>query len=69
MTIHQDESGRLEKATRRQIAEKVLGRLDSPVRYDDKRFRLGAVLQMQARNLAVYLRGEREAYEPFVSSW
>jgi CRISPR-associated protein Cas1 len=67
--IQQADDGRLARDTRRLLAERVLERLDGPVRYEGKRHRLGAVLQMQARHLATFLRGEREAYEPFVGSW
>lgn len=69
VALRQGEDGRLDSDTRRLLAEKVLARLDSPVWYEGKRFRLGAVLQMQARHLATFLRGERETYEPFVGSW
>ena len=34
-----------------------------------KRQPLRAIIQSQARHLAVFLRGERSAYEPFVASW
>lgn len=69
VTIQRTEKGRLDRDTRRTLAEKVLARLDGPVRHEGKRRRLGAVLQMQARHLATFLRGEREVYEPFVGSW
>ncbi|RME42041.1 MAG: CRISPR-associated endonuclease Cas1 [Chloroflexi bacterium] len=69
VAIGQTEHGRLDRDTRRLLAERVLERLESPVRYEGKRHRLGAVMQMQARHLATFLRGERETYEPFVGSW
>jgi len=64
-----DKSGRLDRETRRTLADKILARLESPVRYEKKRHPLRAVLQSQARHLAVFLRGERKAYTPFVGSW
>lgn len=69
ITIEQNEKGRLARDTRRLLAERVLDRLESRVRYEGQRHRLGAVLQMQARHLATFLRGERDAYVPFVGSW
>ena len=63
------EGGKLDKKTTRLLAKRVLERLDAKVQYEGKRHRLGAVLQMQARHLATFLRGEREQYEAFVASW
>lgn len=67
--IELEEEGRLSQPTRRTIAERVLDRLERPERYEGKRHRLGAILQMQARYMATYLRGEREAYTPYLASW
>jgi CRISPR-associated protein Cas1 len=61
--------GRLEHATRRMLAEKVLARLESAELYEGKRLPLRAILQSQARHLAAFFRGDRASYEPFVSSW
>ncbi len=61
--------GKLEHATRRLLAEKVLARLESAEPYAGKRLPLRAVLQSQARQLAAYLRQERPDYVAFVSSW
>lgn len=69
VAIEQRDDGMLDKETRRTLAEQVLGRLESKVRYEKKRHRLGAVLQMQARRLAGFLRGDRDTYEPFIGSW
>jgi len=55
--------------TRRMLAEKILGRLESVEPYEKKKHPLRAILQSQARHLATFLRGERAAYEPFVASW
>lgn len=64
-----DDKGRLDDATRRQLADKVLERLDSPVRVDGSQSTLRSIIQRQARRLALFLRGEREAYTPFVAPW
>lgn len=68
-TLAVDDKGRLDEATRRQLAARVLERLDSPVRYAGKQSTVQSVLQAQARHLAVFLRGERADYEPFVAHW
>jgi CRISPR-associated protein Cas1 len=67
--IEQDEQGFLTETTRRFLAEKILARLESQERYEKKRHPLRAIIQMQARHLATYVRGERETYEPFLASW
>jgi len=68
--LAQDEEGWLTLPTRRAIAERVLGRLEeSTERYERKRHKLRWILQSQARHLATYLRGERPAYQPFLSGW
>ena len=67
--IEQDEQGFLTETTRRFLAEKILARLESQERYEKKRHPLRAIIQMQARHLATYVRGQRETYEPFLASW
>lgn len=67
--LAQDERGYLTDETRRMLAERVLGRLDSAERYEQKRHPLRAIIQTQARRLAAFVRGEREAYEPFLAGW
>jgi CRISPR-associated protein Cas1 len=70
VALEQDEAGRLTEGTRRMLAERVLGRLEeSTERYEGKRHALRVILQMQARHLATYVRGDRERYEPFVAGW
>ncbi len=70
VALEQDEEGRLTEGTRRMLAERVLGRLEeSTERYEGKRHTLRVILQMQARHLATYVRGDRERYEPFVAGW
>ena len=67
--IDQDDQQRLMPEARRMLAEKVLERLESAEPYEQKRLPLRAIIQSQARHLAMFLRGERAAYEPFVVSW
>jgi len=69
VALDQDERGLLVKETRKLLAEKVLERLDSPARYERKRHPLRAIIQMQARHAATFLRGERERYKPFAATW
>lgn len=64
-----DEEGRLEMETRRLLAEKVQERLDAPARYENRRLSLRAILQTQGRELAMFLRGERPAFEAYVAEW
>lgn len=68
--LQQDAAGWLTRKTRRTIAEQVLHRLEeSTERYERKRQKLRWIVQMQARHLATYLRGDRPAYLPFLSGW
>ncbi|MGH2538791.1 MAG: CRISPR-associated endonuclease Cas1 [Candidatus Promineifilaceae bacterium] len=67
--FEQDERGMLTDGARRQLAEKVLDRLEGEEPYEKKRHPLRAIIQMQARHIATYVRGERESYEPFVMRW
>ncbi|MFQ5433971.1 MAG: CRISPR-associated endonuclease Cas1 [Anaerolineae bacterium] len=67
--IEQDARGFLTEKTRRQLAEKILARLESQERYEGKRHPLRAIIQWQARHLATFVRNEREAYRPFITSW
>ncbi len=63
------EDGLLSKSTRRTLAEKVLARLDTAVRYEQKQFPLRHILQSQARKLAQFVRGENPTYVPFSADW
>lgn len=64
-----DEKGLLVEKARRAIAEKVLARLDAAERYERKRQPFRVIIQNQARHIATYVRGDREAYEPFIARW
>ena len=67
--IEIDERGQLVEQARRDLAEKVLARLEAIEAYEDKRYPLRHIIQTQARHLATFFRNERQAYIPFVSSW
>lgn len=67
--IEQDEKHRLSEDTRRMLAEHVLNRLETPLRYEGKRVPLRHIIQSQARHLATFLRGDRESYEPLKARW
>ncbi len=64
-----DERSRLTEETRRGLAEKVLARLEAAEEHQGKRHPLRAIIQMQARQMATYLRGEREEYTPYQLAW
>ncbi|MCO5193110.1 MAG: CRISPR-associated endonuclease Cas1 [Anaerolineae bacterium] len=67
--LEQDERGMLTEKTRHTLAEKILGRLESPEKYESKRHPLRSIIQQQARHIATYVRGERDLYLPFTTSW
>jgi CRISP-associated protein Cas1 len=68
--VEQDDEGWLSETTRKKIAEKVLERIEeSGELYEKKRQTLRFILQSQARHMALFLRGEREHYEPFIAGW
>jgi len=54
---------------RRTIADAVLKRLEKPEKYEGKKVPLRIILQNQARHLATFLRGDREAYTGFTVKW
>ena len=67
--LEQDNRGMLTQPTRRQLAEKILARLESGEPYEEKRYPLRVIIQQQARHLATYLRGERDEFRPFLARW
>ncbi len=67
--FEQDDKNLLTADTRRLIAEKVLERLDTPIPFEGKRYPIRAIIQMQARHMATFLRGERDAYQPSQLPW
>jgi CRISPR-associated protein Cas1 len=58
----------LTKGARDAVAQRVLQRLEAPVLYQGKQHALKSVIQMQARHVAVAVRGEAE-YGAFVAGW
>ncbi|MGB9714978.1 MAG: CRISPR-associated endonuclease Cas1 [Thermodesulfovibrionales bacterium] len=60
--------GLLDAETRKIIGEKVLGRLESTETYKGKKYQIRSIIQMQARNLASFLRGQQD-YKPFTFKW
>mgnify|MGYP005850835681 CR=1 FL=1 len=69
VAIEQDEEKKLTLETRRDLATRVLERLEAAERYEKKKYPLRHILQTQARHLATFVRGERKTYEPFVAGW
>jgi CRISPR-associated protein Cas1 len=67
--ITRDADGRLDDDTRKRIVDRVMERLNSSELYEGKRQPLRHILQLQARHIATFVRGERPAYEPFVMGW
>lgn len=68
-TVEQDTKGRLSDATRKTFAQHIVDHLDTEVRYNQQRYRLRQVIQMQARTVATFVRRERVEYIPFKASW
>jgi len=68
-SLEQEDDGMLTATARKRIAEKVNERLESSELYEGKRLALRLIVQCQARHAAMFLRGEREAYTPFVAAW
>ncbi len=62
------EQERLSDQTRKEFAHKILDRLEGGERYEGKVHKLRTIIQMQARHLAMFFRGERR-YKAFVGSW
>jgi len=69
MKVGLDHKGRLDKETRRSLADRVLKRLEARERHERKRRPIRTIIQSQARHLATFVRGDRESYEPFLARW
>ena len=67
--IERDERGFLVAETRKLLADKVFNRLESAEAYEKKNVPLRVIMQMQARHMATYLRGDRSEYAAFVMEW
>jgi len=62
------ENGILSPETRKVFSEKILERLESKERYQGKIYQIRSIIQIQARNVASYLKGEK-TYRPFSFKW
>jgi CRISPR-associated protein Cas1 len=62
------EGGLLDAESRKNIAAKILDRLETKAALNGKTYQIRSIIQIQARNLAGFLRGERE-YKPFRFKW
>ena len=62
------ENGLLSPETRKLFSDKILERLESKERYQGKTYQIRSIIQIQARNVASYLKGEK-AYRPFSFKW
>jgi CRISPR-associated protein Cas1 len=68
MKLQLDDEGRLDDDTRRALAERLTKRLDGQEPYAGKQHQLRAIIQMQARHIATFVRGVGP-YAPFVGRW
>jgi CRISPR-associated protein Cas1 len=68
-TVEQDADGLLSLETRRALAEHIQSHLQSKTRHSGQQVRLAHVIQAQAREIAAYVRGHRDHYEPFRAAW
>jgi CRISPR-associated protein Cas1 len=62
------EGDKLAEKTRKDLARRVLDRLNGEETFESKKHKLRNIIHMQARRIAGFLRGERN-YKPFVGSW
>ena len=60
--------GMLDANTRKSIGEKILTRLETLETYKGKKYQIRSIIQMQARRLASFLRGQK-IYKPFTFKW
>jgi len=67
-TSMETREGMLAEDARRAVASAVLERIESEVNFRGRRHKLKSVIQIQARNLASFLRGA-EAYRTFAFKW
>lgn len=62
------ERGRLDDATRRLVADRVMEKLAADARFGGRRVSVRAIVQAQVRSLAAFLRGQ-DTYRPFAFQW
>jgi CRISP-associated protein Cas1 len=58
----------LEPETRKTLVARVMERLQATETYQGKRYQVRSIIQMQARRLASFLRGEGP-YKAFAFKW
>ncbi len=59
---------KLAETTRKELAVRVLERLEETERYRGKKLRLRSIIQCQVREVASFLRGDAD-FHPFVGGW
>jgi len=62
------EGGLLDAESRKTIAAKILDRLETRESFKGKTFQIRSIIQIQARNVASFLRGEKD-YKPYRFKW
>ena len=62
------DDGRLGEKTKKKYRNKLMDKLNSYVKYENKKHRLKSVIQKQARHIATFLRDERD-YKSFQGRW
>ena len=60
--------GLLSAQTRKDLAGRILARLEVTENYEGKKHKLSTIIQRQARSIATFVRGEGK-YRPFVGGW
>lgn len=60
--------GQLSFKTRKDFSERIKERLEATERFQGKKFRIQTIIQMQARRIATFLRGESK-YKPYLCGW
>jgi len=60
--------GLLDEETRKEFGARILERLESTEMVSGKKYQIKSIVQMQARRLCTFLRGEAE-YKPFTFKW
>jgi CRISPR-associated protein Cas1 len=68
VALHQDNTGRLDAATRTTLAQRVNDRLEAEEFHEGRRRRLRTIIQSQARRVATTVRGEA-VYHPWLGRW
>ncbi|MEW6378086.1 MAG: CRISPR-associated endonuclease Cas1 [bacterium] len=67
--INRVHNGLLDPETRESIGQKILERLGSTQISEDREYQIRSIIQIQARHLASFLRGEEGKYKPFRFKW